>query len=132
MLQVPDVSVHNLESEQPKIRFTKDDETREVHCDFIAGCDGFHGICRPSIPADHIHIYERVYPFGWLGILANATPSSPELVYSLHDRGFALFSMRSSKVTRLYLQCAPEEDVSQWSDDRIWSELLTRLSSDDG
>ena len=132
MFDVADVSVHNLESGQPKIRFTNDETACEIHCDFIAGCDGFHGICRPSIPADHIRIFERVYPFGWLGILANATPSSPELVYSLHERGFALFSMRSSKVTRLYLQCAPDEDVSLWSDDRIWEELLMRLRSNDG
>jgi p-hydroxybenzoate 3-monooxygenase len=132
MFEVADVSVHNLESVHPKIRFTKDETACEIHCDFIAGCDGFHGICRPAIPAHHIRIFERVYPFGWLGILANATPSSPELVYSLHERGFALFSMRSSTVTRLYLQCAPDEDVALWSDDRIWDELLTRLRSDDG
>jgi len=129
---VSDVSVHDLESEQPKIRFTKDGEAIEIRCDFIAGCDGFHGICRPAIPANHIHIYERIYPFGWLGILANAAPSSPELVYSLHEQGFALFSMRSNAVTRLYVQCAPDEDVSQWSDDRIWDELITRLQSNDG
>jgi len=126
---VADVSVHDLESNQPKIRFTEDDESHEIRCDFIAGCDGFHGICRPSIPASSIHIYERVYPFGWLGILATAPPSSPELVYSRHERGFALFSMRSNSVTRLYLQCAPDEDLAKWSDDRIWDELLTRLRS---
>lgn len=130
--EVSDVSVHDLESQQPKIRFTKDGGSCEIRCDFIAGCDGFHGICRPSIPANQINIYERVYPFGWLGILANASPSSPELVYSLHERGFALFSMRSNAVTRLYLQCAPDEDISQWPDDRIWDELVTRLQSDDG
>jgi p-hydroxybenzoate 3-monooxygenase len=132
LFEVSGVSVHDLESEQPKIRFTKDDGSFEVRCDFIAGCDGFHGICRSAIPENQIRIFERVYPFGWLGILANAAPSSPELVYSLHERGFALFSMRSSAVTRLYLQCAPDEDVSQWSDDRIWDELLLRLKSDDG
>jgi p-hydroxybenzoate 3-monooxygenase len=130
--EVANVSVHDLESKQPKIRFTKDDASYEILCDFIAGCDGFHGICRPSIPENHLQIHERVYPFGWLGILANAAPSSPELVYSRHERGFALFSMRSHTVTRLYLQCAPDEDVSQWSDDRIWDELLTRLQGDDG
>ncbi len=130
--EVAGVSVHDMDSEQPKIRFKKDGEVCEIQCDFIAGCDGFHGICRPSIPASHIRIYERVYPFGWLGILANAAPSSPELVYSLHERGFALFSMRSPSVTRLYLQCAPDEDLSQWPDERIWAELLTRLSSNDG
>ena len=96
------------------------------------GCDGFHGICRPSIPASALRLYERVYPFAWLGILAQAAPSCPELVYSLHERGFALFSMRSRGVTRLYLQCAPDEDLAQWPDDRIWGELTTRLSTDDG
>jgi p-hydroxybenzoate 3-monooxygenase len=130
--EVSVVSVHDLESDQPKIRFTGDDGPHEIACDFIAGCDGFHGICRDSIPANKIQFYERVYPFGWLGILANAAPSSPELVYSLHERGFALFSMRSSTVTRLYLQCAPDEDIAQWSDDRIWDELLKRLQSNDG
>ena len=87
--EVSEVSVHDLESEQPKIRFAENDDPYEIRCDFIAGCDGFHGICRDSIPSKHLHIYERNYPFGWLGILANATPSSPELVYSLHERGFA-------------------------------------------
>jgi len=132
MFEVGGVSVHDLDSEQPKIRFTKDDETYEIRCDFIAGCDGFHGICRPSIPEDRVRFYERVYPFAWLGILANAAPSSPELVYSLHQRGFALFSMRSNAVTRLYLQCAPDEDLANWPDDRIWQELVTRLESNDG
>jgi len=132
LFEVSDVRIDDLQSDQPKIRFSKDEDSFEIRCDFIAGCDGFHGICRGAIPADQIHIYERIYPFGWLGILANAAPSSPELVYSLHERGFALFSMRSSAVTRLYLQCAPDEDVSNWSDDRIWDELLTRLKSDDG
>ena len=132
LFEVAEVSVHDLDSKQPKIRFTKGGEAYEIRCDFIAGCDGFHGICRPSIPESHIRIYERVYPFAWLGILANAPPSSPELVYSLHQNGFALFSMRSNAVTRLYLQCAPDEDLAQWSDDRIWEELLTRLKSNDG
>jgi p-hydroxybenzoate 3-monooxygenase len=130
--EVADVTVHDLESSQPKIRFIKDDQAHEIRCDFIAGCDGFHGVCRPSIPDSHIRIYEREYPFAWLGILASAPPSSPELVYSLHHHGFALFSMRSNAVTRLYLQCAPDEDLSQWPDDRIWEELLTRLQSNDG
>ena len=131
LFEVADVSVHELDSKQPKIRFSSSEEPREIRCDFIAGCDGFHGICRPSIES-HVRSYERVYPFGWLGILANAAPSSPELVYSRHDRGFALFSMRSNTVTRLYLQCAPDEDLAQWPDDRIWEELLIRLGSDDG
>ncbi len=127
-----DVSVHDLESDTPSIRFRHDGAAQKVHCDVIAGCDGFHGVCRPSIPSDRLRVYERVYPFGWLGILAEAAPSSNELVYSLHERGFALFSMRSTHVTRLYLQCTPDEDVAEWSDDRIWSELMTRLSTDDG
>ncbi len=103
-----------------------------VRCDVIAGCDGFHGICRQSIPASHLQVYEREYPFAWLGILAGAAPASDELVYSLSDRGFALFSMRSATVTRLYLQCAPDEDLNEWSDDRIWSELIARLRTADG
>jgi len=132
LFEVSNVSVQDLDSTQPKVRFTKEGEPHEIHCDFIAGCDGFHGICRPSIPENNIRIYERIYPFAWLGILANASPSSPELVYSLHHRGFALFSMRSNAVTRLYLQCAPDEDLSEWPDDRIWEELLIRLESNDG
>jgi p-hydroxybenzoate 3-monooxygenase len=132
LFEVAGVSVHDLDSIQPKIQFRKNQEPCEIRCDWIAGCDGFHGICRPSIPESHVRYYERVYPFAWLGILANASPSSPELVYSLHHNGFALFSMRSNTVTRLYLQCAPDEDLAQWSDDRIWNELLTRLGSNDG
>jgi p-hydroxybenzoate 3-monooxygenase len=127
-----DVAVHDIASSSPRITFRHDGTDHEVECDFIAGCDGFHGICRPSIPAGVLHLYEREYPFAWLGILANAAPSSDELVYSLHDRGFALFSMRSHTVTRLYLQCAPDEDINDWPDDRIWSELRTRLGTSDG
>jgi p-hydroxybenzoate 3-monooxygenase len=130
--EVTGASIHDVDSERPTLRFGAEDEAHEVRCDFIAGCDGFHGICRPSIPQPSLRIYERVYPFAWLGILAEAPPSSPELVYSLHDRGFALFSMRSTSLTRLYLQCDPEEDVANWPDERIWDELLTRHRSDDG
>ena len=129
--EVSDVSVHGVDSEQPAIRYVRDGATHELACDFVGGCDGFHGICRPAIDA-HLQIYERTYPFAWLGILANASPSSPELVYSLHERGFALFSMRSQSVTRLYLQCAPDEDIANWPDDRIWQELVTRLRTRDG
>jgi len=129
---VDDVSVHDLDSRSPSIRFRKDGVEHEIACDVIAGCDGFHGITRAAIPAARLRLYERTYPYGWLGILAEAPPSSDELVYSLHDSGFALFSMRSPQVTRLYLQCAPDEDVSRWSDDRIWAELRTRLATDDG
>lgn len=132
LFDVADVSVHDLASSAPSIRYRINGEELQLQCDFIAGCDGFHGICRPSIPASALTIYERVYPFAWLGVLAHAAPSSDELVYSLHDNGFALFSMRSNDVTRLYLQCAPDEDLARWPDDRIWEELLMRLSTSDG
>jgi p-hydroxybenzoate 3-monooxygenase len=130
--EVSDVSVHGFDSSHPFVRYRHGGVDHELQCDFIAGCDGFHGTCRPSIPAGALTVYERVYPFGWLGVLAHAVPSSDELVYSLHDHGFALFSMRSNTVTRLYLQCDPDEDIDQWPDDRIWEELSTRLSTSDG
>jgi p-hydroxybenzoate 3-monooxygenase len=130
--EVPDVSVHDLAASAPRVTCTVDGTEHEIICDFIAGCDGFHGICRPAIPVDHLRIYEREYPFAWLGILADAAPSSDELVYCLHERGFALFSMRSPAVTRLYLQCEPDEDIDQWADDRIWDELKARLTTRDG
>ena len=130
--EVSDVSVHDMDSSQPKIRFRKDGNEEELTCDFIAGCDGFHGICRPAAPAGFIKTYERTYPFGWLGILAEAAPSCEELVYTYHRRGFALFSMRSPRITRLYFQVPPEEDIEQWSDDRIWDEMLARLTTRDG
>ena len=126
------VAVHDIDSLTPTLTCSVEDGEQEIVCDVLAGCDGFHGICRPAIPASHLRVYEREYPFAWLGILAQAAPSSPELVYSLHERGFALFSMRSPTVTRLYLQCAPDEDIAQWPDDRIWSELQTRLRTSDG
>jgi p-hydroxybenzoate 3-monooxygenase len=130
--EVEDVGIQDFDSRMPKIRFRHDGQPHEVTCDFIAGCDGSRGVCRPSIPAHRLKIYEREYPFGWLGVLVDAAPSSDELVYSLHDRGFALFSMRSPHVTRLYLQCAPDEAIEQWPDDRIWSELTLRLHTRDG
>jgi len=127
-----DVCVDGLDSARPRIRFTHAGTPHEVSCDFIAGCDGFHGVCRPSIPEGVLEIYERVYPFGWLGILAEAAPSCHELVYTYHDRGFALFSMRSTDVTRLYLQVPPDESIANWSDDAIWNEMLTRMTTSDG
>lgn len=130
--EVEDVRVRDVETDQPKIAYRREGRDEEVTCDFIAGCDGFHGVCRPSIPEGVLTTFERVYPFGWLGILVEAPPSSDELVYTLHERGFALFSMRSSRVTRLYLQCAPDEDIERWPDDRIWSEMLARLTTRDG
>ena len=129
--EVEDVSITDFDSE-PRIRFRRNGEECEIACDFIGGCDGFHGVCRPSIPSARLRLYERAYPFGWLGILAEAAPSSQEIVYSLHERGFALYSMRSPSVTRLYLQCAPDEDLEPWSEDRIWDELSRRLETADG
>ena len=126
--EASDVSVHEIDGSHPLIRFRRDGETSELHCDFIAGCDGFHGICRTSIPNGVLTAYERVYPFAWLGILAEAPPSSDELVYSYHDRGFALLSMRTQQLSRLYLQCAPDEDIENWPDERIWQELHQRLA----
>jgi p-hydroxybenzoate 3-monooxygenase len=117
---------------QPRIRFQHAGETHHLDCDFISGCDGFHGICRPAIPADRLRIHEREYPFGWLGILAKVPPASGELVYTYHERGFALLSMRSPEISRLYLQCDPEENIAHWSDDRIWTELRVRMATRDG
>jgi len=128
LFEVENVSVGDLSGCAPKIRYRKDGEAYELTCDFIAGCDGFHGICRPSVPEGVLTIYERVYPFGWLGILAEAPPSSEELIYTYHDRGFALLSMRTPQISRLYVQCEPDEDVSLWPDEKIWQELQTRLA----
>jgi len=122
-------SVHDLDRDKPFIRYRFDGEMRELHCAVIAGCDGFHGICRPTIPEGVLSFFERVYPFGWLGILAQAPPASEELIYSSHDRGFALLSMRSTELSRLYIQCRPEEDLSEWPDERVWSELHQRLET---
>ena len=130
LFEVEDVSVSDFDNITPKIRYEKDGHAYELTCDFIAGCDGFHGICRPSIPAGVLTEYERIYPFGWLGILAEAPPSSTELIYTHHDRGFALLSMRSERISRLYLQCKPDEDLSLWPDEEIWKELHTRFASE--
>jgi p-hydroxybenzoate 3-monooxygenase len=127
-----DVSLENIATEEPRIQVNRDGQMDEIHCDYIAGCDGFHGISRGAFPEGALSIYERTYPFAWLGILAEAPPSREELLYMHHQRGFALYSMRSPRITRLYLQCAPDEDIAQWSDDRIWSEFQTRLSCADG
>ena len=127
-----EVSVHDFEpsaSSKPKIRFRAADVEQELTCDFIAGCDGSHGVCRPSIPPGALAVFERNYPFGWLGILVEAPPSSEEIVYCYHERGFALHSMRSPSITRLYLQCAPDEDLGPWTDQRIWEELQARFAS---
>jgi p-hydroxybenzoate 3-monooxygenase len=125
---VDHVSVEGLTG-TPKIRFQHAGKAQELDCDFIGGCDGFHGVCRPSIPDGILTDYEREYPFGWLGILAQARPVSEELIYCLHQRGFALFSMRAPELVRLYIQCAPDEDIAQWPDAKIWRELHARLAA---
>jgi p-hydroxybenzoate 3-monooxygenase len=127
-----EVSLHQIDSNEPSIRMQKSGNLDEIRCDFIAGCDGFHGISRSSCPEGALSVFERTYSFAWLGILAEAAPSRDELLYMHHERGFALYSMRSPQITRLYLQCRPEEDISEWSDDRIWSELHLRLACSDG
>ena len=129
--EVEDVSIHEFDGATPKIRFRRDGKQEELACDFIGGCDGFHGICRPAI-SKALTVYEREYPFGWLGILAEAPPSSEELIYAYHQRGFALLSMRSPQLSRLYIQCAPDEDINLWPDEKIWKELHTRLESTEG
>jgi p-hydroxybenzoate 3-monooxygenase len=127
LFEVDDVSVHDVTSDKPKIRFTHEGKAQEIDCDFIGGCDGFHGICRPSFPDGMLKVFERDYPFGWLGILTESPPPDHELVYSYTDRGFALYTMRSMTVSRLYLQCDHDEDVANWSDARVWDELHKRL-----
>jgi p-hydroxybenzoate 3-monooxygenase len=130
VFEAADVAVHDIQTDTPFINFLQDGVARRIDCDVIAGCDGFHGICRDAIPVASRRTFQREYPFGWLGILADAAPASHELVYAGHDRGFALLSMRSPTVSRLYLQCAPDEDLAAWPDDRIWDELDTRLERD--
>jgi len=125
--EITEASVHDFDGRAPKIRYKQGGEAREIACDFIAGCDGFHGICRPSIPNGVLTEFERILPLGWLGILSQSPPPSPELIYSYTDRGFALYSMRSPTVSRLYLQCAPDEDLANWPDDKVWKELKARL-----
>jgi p-hydroxybenzoate 3-monooxygenase len=125
--EVDEVQPLQLATTKPQVHFRAGGTGHTLECDFVAGCDGFHGVCRASIPQDSIRLFERIYPFAWLGILAETTPASEELIYANHERGFALLSMRSPTVSRLYLQCAPDEPLAQWPDERIWSELQTRL-----
>jgi p-hydroxybenzoate 3-monooxygenase len=129
--EVEDVKIDDLDSSKPRITFGREGKQDELICDYIAGCDGFHGITRGSISANALKIFERDYPFGWLGILAEAPPSSEELIYAYHDRGFALLSMRTPQVSRLYIQCKPEEDIAEWPDERIWAELQLRLACEE-
>jgi p-hydroxybenzoate 3-monooxygenase len=127
---VTDTEVHDFHGRHPRITFGQDGEQVEIECDVIAGCDGFHGVCRRSIPAEAITEIERVYPFAWLGILAEAAPSTDELIYGWHERGFALYSMRSPSISRLYLQVPAEELLERWPDRRIWDELQVRLAAE--
>jgi p-hydroxybenzoate 3-monooxygenase len=127
LFEASDVSVHDFAGDKPKIRFRHSGKEQELACDFIGGCDGFHGICRPSIPASALTIYDREYPFGWVGILSESPPPDDELIYAYHDRGFALYTMRSPSLARLYLQCPPDDDIESWPDSRIWRELHTRI-----
>jgi p-hydroxybenzoate 3-monooxygenase len=132
LFEVEDAAVHDIETDYPSITFRHDGAEQTLHCDVIAGCDGFHGVCRDAIPASVLRAYERVYPFAWLGVLAAAPPASHELIYARHERGFALATMRSNTLARHYIQCRPEEAIAAWSDDRIWSELHARMADRDG
>jgi p-hydroxybenzoate 3-monooxygenase len=127
--EAEDVSVHDFDSARPSVRFRNAGKAHELECDFIAGCDGFHGVCRQSVPAAALRTYERVYPFGWLGVLSDTPPVSHELIYVSHERGFALCSMRSTRRSRYYIQCTLAERVEEWPDDRFWVELKRRLDA---
>ena len=128
--ETPVSSVHGLDTPRPRVRFLHDEVEQELECDFVAGCDGFHGVCRPSIPEAHLRTFEREYPFGWLGILAEVAPSMDELVYAHSERGFALLSLRSPRLSRYYVQVRHDEDLAGWSDERIWEELRLRTQLD--
>jgi len=129
LFDVGEVSVEDFETARPRVRCVHDGAPVEIQCDVIAGCDGFHGVCRPAIER-HLRQFSREYPLGWLGILAAVPPSSEELVYAHHDRGFALLTLRSSELSRLYIQCAPDERIEEWPDARIWEELQRRVALD--
>ena len=127
--EAENVSLHDFNTDQPKVRYEKNGVAHEISCDFIAGCDGFHGVARKSVPKGAINEHERVYPFGWLGLLSDTKPVSDELIYVKNDRGFALCSMRSHTRSRYYLQVPLTEKVEDWSDERFWAELRTRLDA---
>ena len=125
--EASDVALHDLESDAPVVTYSKDGRTHTLACDFVAGCDGFHGISRASIPSRQLKVFERVYPFGWLGILTETPNISDELIYAWHERGFALCSMRNPMLTRTYVQCQASDTVEDWPDERFWDELKSRL-----
>jgi p-hydroxybenzoate 3-monooxygenase len=128
--QAEAVTLHGIESDRPRIEYAQDGASRELECDVVAGCDGFHGVCRDSIPDGILETFEREYPFGWLGILAEVAPSTDELVYAHSDRGFALLSLRSPTLSRYYVQVSHDEEVGEWPDERIWEELRLRTALD--
>ena len=128
--EADEVAVHNFDSAKPSVSWQKDGVRVELQADFISGCDGFHGVCRASVPAQAINLYEKVYPFGWLGLLADVPPVADELIYVHHERGFALCSQRSKLRSRYYLQCALDDDLTQWSDQAFWDDLARRLPPD--
>jgi p-hydroxybenzoate 3-monooxygenase len=127
--EVDDVVLDGIEGDTPTVRYRHQGEQQELICDVIAGCDGFHGVSRDAIPDRVLSVYRHEFPFAWLGILAEVAPSTDELIYAHHDRGFALHSLRSPEISRLYLQVAPDEDIDEWPDDRVWGELRTRLAA---
>jgi p-hydroxybenzoate 3-monooxygenase len=129
LFEVSDVELHGIDGPGPEVSFTCQSQRQVIRADFIAGCDGFHGVSRDTIPDGVLRFFGKEYPFGWLGVLAAVAPSSSELIYASNDRGFALHSMRSPEVSRFYLQVAPEEDIARWPDERIWSELEARLET---
>ncbi len=128
--EADDVTPHDIETDAPYITYRKDGAEHRLDCDYVAGCDGFHGISRKTIPSDVLKEFERVYPFGWLGVLSETPPVAEELIYTSHDRGFALCSLRSRVLSRYYVQCPLEDKVDDWSDDRFWDELKQRLPDD--
>lgn len=125
--EADDVTPHDFYSDKPSVTFNKDGQLHTVECEYIAGCDGFHGVARRSVPVEKIKLFERVYPFGWLGVLSRTPPVSHELIYANHERGFALCSMRSDMLSRYYVQCKLDEKIDEWSDQRFWDELRARL-----
>ncbi len=128
--EAEDVSLHGIDGAKPVVRYRHGGVAHELACDFVAGCDGYHGVSRQSVPAAALSTYERVYPFGWLGVLSETPPVSPELIYSNHERGFALCSMRSTTRSRYYVQCSLDDHVERWSDDAFWDELRLRLDDE--
>jgi p-hydroxybenzoate 3-monooxygenase len=130
--EVNDVSIHDVDIDHPSVRFIHEDKQQIVQCDYVAGCDGFHGISRRMIPESVLQVFDRQYPFAWLGVLAEVPPASQEIIYAYHERGFALQSMRGPNISRLYVQCPVADSVDDWPDDRFWAELHTRLETVDG